>query len=101
MWRDSGLTVHKEIYLAEKQLVKSLMETAMKDHFLTTFKECAGDQVKTCTVAEQIVHNTGCAALPNTRISVNSLQLRFPKQEISWMKVVNFCLLKCQPPLKA
>ena len=82
MWRDSGLTVHKEIYLEEKQHVKSLIEAAKKDHVLTKFKECAGDQTKSYKVAEQILHCKGPAALPNMMIckiwlmiSVNSLEL--------------------------
>ena len=64
MWRDSGLTVHKEIYLAEKQHVKSLMEAAKKDHFLTKFKGCADNQVKMYKVAEQILHCKGPGPLP-------------------------------------
>jgi hypothetical protein len=63
-WRKSGLTVHKEMYLVEKQRVKALMINAKKEHFKVQFQECAGDQARTFKVAEQILHRKGPPALP-------------------------------------
>ena len=63
-WRSSRLTVHKEIYLAQKAIVKNAIDNAKKLHFKDKITECKKDQAKLFKIAESLLHSKVKSALP-------------------------------------
>ena len=65
MWRKSLLTVHKEMYIEQKQQVQDLMSVAKKEYYNGKVEECKGDQAKLFKITESLLHLKGKNILPN------------------------------------
>ena len=63
-WKKSGLQVHKDICLENKQQVKALVMAAKKDHFNTKCQECVGDHASVFKIVEQLLHRKCPPAMP-------------------------------------
>lgn len=64
-WRKSLLTIHKELYLAQKHLVQSLIQHAKVEFYNSQVHECKGDQAKLFKLAESLLQSQGQCALPS------------------------------------
>jgi len=65
LWRRSHLTVHKEMYLTQKQRVQYLSQKSKEIYYNGQVAECSGDQSKLFKIAESLLHTKGQTALPN------------------------------------
>ena len=65
IWRKSLLTVHKEMYIDQKQYVQDLISRAKKQYYNDKVEQCEGDQAKLFKITESLLHQKGKTALPN------------------------------------
>ena len=77
-WKKSGLQVHKDICLENKQQVKALVMAAKKDHFNTKCQECVGDHASVFKIVEQLLHRKCPPAMPK-HDNLHSLVNEFSK----------------------
>ena len=63
-WRASGLVVHKDIFLQSRDHLSSLITTAKKEHYVSHFNDCSGNQALIFKRAEKLLHRKGETALP-------------------------------------
>ena len=63
-WRSSRLTVHKEIYLSQKAVVKKAIDNAKKLYYKDKITECKKYQAKLFKIAESLLYSKVKSALP-------------------------------------
>ena len=64
VWRKSKLTVHKEIYIEERQKVKSLISASKTKYFNEKIKDCEGNQKSLFTIVDKLLHRKQPSSLP-------------------------------------
>ena len=64
LWRQSNLTIHYEIYRAEKRNLENLIINAKTKHFSDKIKECSGHQGRIFKIVEHLNNVKGKPTLP-------------------------------------
>ncbi len=65
LWQRAKLTVHREMYVAMRAKVKSLIDDAKVSHYQTTVSECRGDCRKLFSVFRSPMGKLQDQALPS------------------------------------
>jgi hypothetical protein len=75
-WRDTGLTVHQEIYMAERNNLNHMIEHAKKDFYQNQISESGSKQRTLFKCADELLNKKKLTALPNCE-SLDELCNRF------------------------
>ena len=65
IWRSTRLTVHREIYIAQKSKVKLMCDEAKKGYLKDKINNCENDQSKLFKLAESLLHGIPKTILPD------------------------------------
>ena len=63
-WRKSGLQVHREMFKAQRDLVKGMFVQAKSRFYNDTIQNCGGDQKTLFKVINQLMHKKISPVLP-------------------------------------
>ena len=74
-WRESGLAVHREIYVKQRNLVSNMISTAKKDYLCLKIVNC-GSSRELFSLSSQLVGEFGDAML-SSNVSPESLPEKF------------------------
>jgi hypothetical protein len=64
-WRSTRLTVHRQIFVAKRDLVRDLIIKAKSDHYTTRIDECGSDQKALFRVVAELLHTNDNRPLPD------------------------------------
>lgn len=66
IWRRSGLTVHRDIYMVRRAEVNDLIEDAKKDHYSSTIAEHKGDSKQLFKVVNKLLGKSNTSPMPSS-----------------------------------
>jgi hypothetical protein len=63
-WRNSRLTVHREMFQTQREHLRFLIDSAKSSYFNAKIVECTGDQKRVFKIANDLLHIGKCTTLP-------------------------------------
>ena len=85
-WRESGLTVHREIYVNQRNLVSNMISKAKKDYFYHKIVNC-GTSWELLRISNQMMGKFEDTTLPSN-ISHESLPDKFNEFFVNKIEVI-------------
>ena len=99
LWRSTGLTVHREMYIAERAKVNALVNTAKERHYQDQVAACGGDQQQLYRVLSELLGRAGSSPLPTGDAS--DLAQRFSDFFVSKITTIQNSIPATQPSATA
>ena len=91
LWRRTRLTVHRQMYQAQKQLLNDLNNSEKASYFNDKITNCAGNQSTLFKTVDQLLHRKVVQPLP-AHSSVQELADRFNKYFTSKIETIRHAL---------
>ena len=91
LWRRTRLTVHRQMYQAQKQLLNDLINSEKANYFNDKIANCAGNQSTLFKAVDQLLHRKVVQPLPAHSI-VQKLADRFSKYFTSKIETIRHAL---------
>ena len=69
LWRTSGLEIHRQMYVAQRQTVQSLIRSAKVTYYKGLVEGCSGDSKKLYRLANDLLNRKATSVLPDYNVA--------------------------------